>query len=96
MDHFAYRDGCLHCEDLPVEAIAEAAGTPVYVYSRATLRDHYQRLAAAFAPIDPLICYSIKSCANLSVCRVLAECGAASVPVACRRLTSARSEVQEP
>ena len=45
-------------------------------FSRATLREHYRRLAEAFAPLDPLICYAIKSCSNLSVCRTLAECGA--------------------
>ncbi len=76
MDHFTYQHGLLHCEALTAEAIAEAAGTPCYVYSRATLRDHYTRLAKAFEPLDPLICYSIKSCANISVCRTLAECGA--------------------
>ena len=76
MDHFTYVDGRLRCEGVLVEAIAEAAGTPCYVYSRATLEDHYRRLAEAFAPLDPLICYSIKSCSNLAVCRVLAECGA--------------------
>ncbi len=76
MDHFTYVDGRLYCEQVPAEAIAGAAGTPCYVYSRATLERHYRRLAAAFSPLDPLICYSIKSCANLAVCRVLAECGA--------------------
>jgi diaminopimelate decarboxylase len=76
VDHFAYRQGELFCEDVAVADVAGAAGTPCYVYSRATLRDHYRRLAEAFAPLEPLICYAIKSCANLSVCRTLAECGA--------------------
>lgn len=76
MDHFSYRDGALHCEDVAAEAIAHAAGTPCYVYSKATLLDHYDRLASAFAPLEPLICFSIKSCANLAVCRTLAERGA--------------------
>jgi diaminopimelate decarboxylase len=76
VDHFAYRQGELYCEDVPVARLADAAATPCYVYSRATLRDHYRRLAEAFAPLDPLICYAIKSCSNLSVCRTLAECGA--------------------
>ncbi|MHC4770079.1 MAG: diaminopimelate decarboxylase family protein [Planctomycetota bacterium] len=73
MDHFAYKR---YCEDVSVADVAGAAGTPCYVYSRATLRDHYRRLAEAFAPLEPLICYAIKSCSNLSVCRTLAECGA--------------------
>jgi diaminopimelate decarboxylase len=46
------------------------------VYSKQTLLDHYQRLTEAFAALKPLICFSVKSCANLSVCRVLAERGA--------------------
>jgi len=76
MDRFSYRDGELFAEDVPVRAIAEAAGTPCFVYSRATLEDHYDRLVEAFAPIDPLVCYSVKSCGNLGVLRVLAERGA--------------------
>jgi diaminopimelate decarboxylase len=76
VDHFAYRDGRLWCEDVPVDAVAEAAGTPLYLYSRATLVEHYRRLASAFAPLDPLVCFSIKSCPSLAVCRVMVECGA--------------------
>jgi diaminopimelate decarboxylase len=76
MDHFTYRAGVLHAERVPASVIAGAAGTPCYVYSRATMIDHYDRLARAFAALDPLICYSIKSCGNLSVCRTLAERGA--------------------
>lgn len=75
MDHFLYKNGELHCEGVPVEIIAAQAGTPCYAYSRATLVEHYDRLAAAFARLKPLICFSIKSCANLSICRVLAELG---------------------
>lgn len=76
MDHFRYLQGILHAEQVDVHAIAEAVGTPCYVYSKATLLDHYDRFAAAFASLDPLICYSIKSCANISICRALAERGA--------------------
>jgi len=76
MDHFHYREGVLHCEDLSLVDLADAAGTPTYVYSKQTLVDHYDRLLAAFADLDPLICYSIKSCPNLSICRTLAERGA--------------------
>lgn len=76
MDHFTYTDNSLYCERLPVEAIASRAGTPCYVYSRQTLLDHYDRLRSAFESLDPLICFSIKSCSNLSICRLLGERGA--------------------
>lgn len=76
MDHFAYIDGQLHCERLPAARVAEIAGTPVYAYSAATLRDHTRRLREAFAEIEPLVCFSVKSCANLAVLRLLAAEGA--------------------
>lgn len=80
MDHFNYHvadgDAVLSCERLPLEEVARLVGTPCYVYSKATLTEHYRKLADAFAPLRPLICYSIKSCGNLSVCRALAELGA--------------------
>jgi len=75
MDHFAYRDGELFCEDLAAADLAEQVGTPAYVYSRATILDHYQRLAEAFAELEPVICFSVKSCANVHICRLLAEHG---------------------
>lgn len=76
MDHFHHRGGVLHCEDVPLPALAEKVGTPTYVYSSRTLIDHYDRLKAAFAALDPLFCYSVKSCGNLSICRLLGERGA--------------------
>ncbi len=76
MDHFTYHDGILHCEGLTASALAATAGTPCYVYSHATLAGHFDRLRDAFAPLDPLICFSLKSASNLAVCRALAERGA--------------------
>jgi diaminopimelate decarboxylase len=80
MDHFEYRpaDGVtrLMCEDTDLAAIAAEVGTPTYIYSKATLTAHYERTRQAFAPLDPLICYSIKSCSNLAICRILADLGA--------------------
>jgi diaminopimelate decarboxylase len=75
MDHYAYRDGRLFCEDVDLCELARRAGTPTYVYSRATLTHHYSRLSEAFAPLHPTICYSVKSCPNLGVLRVLAGLG---------------------
>ena len=76
MDHFNYTDDRLHCEGVPIERISDDVGTPVYIYSAATLAGHYDRVAAAFAPLDPIICYSIKSCSNVHICRLLRERGA--------------------
>ena len=75
MDFFEYRNGSLCCEDVPVAEIAASAGTPVYIYSAATLLHHYRALAEAFAELKPTICFSIKSLANLGVLKLLAEAG---------------------
>ncbi len=76
MDHFSYRNRILHCEDVPVPALAEKYGTPLYVYSKATLLHHLGELRRAFAPADPLICYSIKTNANVHIARLMGEHGA--------------------
>jgi len=75
MDCFDYRDGDLHCEDVPAARIAEQIGTPTYVYSKTTILNHFERIARAFEELNPVICYSIKSCPNLHICRLLAEQG---------------------
>ena len=76
MDHFHYRNRVLHCEDVPVAALAEAYGTPLWVYSKATLLHHLGELQRAFADVQPLICYSLKTNPNLSICRLMGEAGA--------------------
>jgi len=75
MDHFAYRDRTLFCEDVPVPELAEQYGTPLYVYSRATLLRHLNEVQTAFAEANPIIAYSVKSNGNLSICRLMAEHG---------------------
>ena len=75
MDHFNHRSGRLHAEEIDVTAIAEQVGTPTFVYSTATLTAHYERFRDAFAPIHPLICFAVKSNANLSVLRLLGSLG---------------------
>lgn len=75
MDRFEYLDGRLRCEDVPLGEIAARFGTPCYVYSQGTLQTHYDRIREAFAPVDPLICYSIKCCPNTHILRLLAERG---------------------
>ena len=75
MDFFAYKNGELFCEDVRVVEIAERIGTPVYVYSAATLLHHYERIVEAFAALRPTICFSIKSLANLHILKLLADAG---------------------
>lgn len=75
MDHFTYRKNELFCEDVAVSEIAAAVGTPVYVYSTATLLRHYRQVADAFAPVNAMVCYSIKSCGNLHILKLLASQG---------------------
>jgi len=75
MDYFQYRDGQLYCEGVPAAQIADKAGTPVYVYSAATLLAHYRALSEAFAELSPMICFSIKSLANVHVLKLLASAG---------------------
>ncbi len=75
MDFFTFRNGVLHCEERSAAELAGAYGTPVYVYSQRTLCDHFDRFRAALAELDPLICFSIKSCQNVQICRLLRERG---------------------
>ena len=72
MDHFEHRDGVMHAEDLPLSVIAEAVGTPVYVYSRATLERHARVFKAALAHLpDAHIAFAIKANPNLAVLKVM-------------------------
>jgi diaminopimelate decarboxylase len=61
MHHFAYKDGILHAEDCSLEAIASEFGTPAYVYSQATLLRHLRVFDEAFASVDHLVCFAVKS-----------------------------------
>ncbi len=76
MDHFLYRDGALHAEDVPVAEIAAAVGTPFYVYSTATLLRHFRAFDEALAGMDHLVCYAMKANSNQAVLRTLAQAGA--------------------
>lgn len=75
MNHFEYRDGVLHAEDVPLPMIAQAVGTPFYCYSTATLERHYTVFADAFADIDALVCYAMKANSNQAVLTTLAKLG---------------------
>ena len=73
---FAYRNGVLHAESVPLDHIAAEVGTPAYVYSTAALTDRYTSLAEAFAGLPVLIAYAMKANANLAVLRHFGALGA--------------------
>ncbi|MBO9478371.1 diaminopimelate decarboxylase [Shimia sp. R11_0] len=76
MDHFLYRDGVLHAEDVPVTEIAAAVGTPFYCYSTATLERHFRLFDDALEGMDHLVCYAMKAASNQAILRTLAALGA--------------------
>lgn len=76
MDGFSYKQGVLHAEGVNLDSLAEKLGTPLFVYSLSTLASHLQNMRHAFFLIDPLICFSVKSCSNLSILKFLVERGA--------------------
>jgi diaminopimelate decarboxylase len=76
MHHFQYRGSELYCEDVPLAKIAEEVGTPVYVYSYATLERHFKVFDDALAGRPHLVCYSVKANSNLAVLRALIALGA--------------------
>ena len=76
MDHFLYRDGALHAEDVAIPEIAAAVGTPFYVYSAATLTRHYRLFTEALTPLPHLVCFAIKSLSNVAVLKLLGDLGA--------------------
>jgi diaminopimelate decarboxylase len=73
---FAVRDGRLHAESVPLEALAQRFGTPCFVYSRAALETAFRSFAAPLAGRDHLVCYAMKANSNLAVLDVLARLGA--------------------
>jgi len=75
MHRFHYVGNKLYCEGVALETLAKKFGTPLYVYSQATLAEHFEKLDAAMSPVDHLICYAVKSNSNLSVLRALANLG---------------------
>ncbi len=75
MDHFEYKQGSLYCENVAIETLAETYGTPLFVYSRATLERHWRAFDQALAEHDHLVCYAVKANSSLAVLNVLARLG---------------------
>ena len=80
MHHFQYRQGELCAEEVPVARIVEQVGTPVYLYSLATLRRHYRVFDEAFARIKHLVCFSIRGGVNLNGKQVFVDDQFTSAP----------------
>ena len=91
MHHFAYRDGRLCAEDVDLERLASAVGTPFYVYSTATLERHYRVFRDAFLPAKALVCYAMKANSNQAVLKTLAAMGAGMDVVSEGELRRARA-----
>src|SRR4051794_35523473 len=75
MNHFRYRNGEMFAEEVPVKRIAKEIGTPVYIYSLATLTRHYRVFDQAFAKVPHIVCFSVKANSNLTLLRALAKRG---------------------
>jgi diaminopimelate decarboxylase len=75
MDYFNYKNGKLFAENTEVERIAAEVGTPVYIYSKATFKEHLQKIKEAYSELDTTICYSVKACGNINILKFMAEAG---------------------
>jgi diaminopimelate decarboxylase len=75
MNHFHRRGNDLYCEEVPVARIASEVGTPVYIYSHATLTRHFRVFDEAFGAMPHLICFAMKANANLAVLKLFADMG---------------------
>src|ERR1700761_9202326 len=101
MDHFDIRDGAMHAEGVPLDTIADAVGTPVYVYSAATIRRHVRVFREAIAGLEhdgavPLVAFAVKANPNAAVLSVLAALGCGADVVSGGELMRARAAGSEP
>jgi len=75
MDFFQYKKEQLYVEDLPVKQLAEEFGTPLYIYSRATLERHWHAFDSALGDHPHLICYAVKANSNIGILNIMAKLG---------------------
>ncbi len=75
MDYFNYKNGKLFAENVDVQRIAAEVGTPAYIYSKATFKEHLQKIQEAYSELDTTICYSVKACGNINILKFMAEAG---------------------
>ncbi|NDU99513.1 diaminopimelate decarboxylase [Pseudoroseicyclus tamaricis] len=91
MDHFLYRAGALHAEDVPVAEIAAAVGTPVYIYSAATLERHFRLFDEALGDLPHLVCFAAKAAGNVAILKLLGDLGAGADVVSLGEYLKARA-----
>ncbi|MFP7753921.1 diaminopimelate decarboxylase [Thermodesulfobacteriota bacterium B35] len=75
MHHFHYRDNLLYCEDVPVREVVDAVGTPLYLYSVATLKRHFKAFDSGFDGMPHLTCFAVKACSNIAILNLFARHG---------------------
>jgi len=75
MDFFGYREGKLYVEGVAAAHIAGEAGTPAYIYSKATFEHHVRRIRQAYRELETTLCFSVKACGNVSILRLMASLG---------------------
>jgi len=75
MDYFRYKQGRLYAEDVEIETIASEVGTPVYIYSSTTFKNHLEKIQHAYNALETTICYSVKACGNIHILKLLADLG---------------------
>lgn len=96
MHDFKFRNKELYCENVKVTAVAKAVGTPFYLYSHNTLVDHLTKIQRAFAKVNPIVCFAMKSNGNLAVLKTLANYGAGFDIVSLGELKKARKINADP
>jgi diaminopimelate decarboxylase len=75
MNHFSFKNGELYCDEVAVAEIAEAVGTPLYLYSKKTLLQHFHAFDSGFADIRHLTCFAVKACSNIAILHLFAAEG---------------------
>ena len=96
MDYFEHRDGRLWCEGVPLDGLADAVGTPAYVYSKRTVVEHLRKIRAAFAEFDPLVCFALKASSTLALLDIVRREGAGFDVVSAGELRRALSVGAKP
>lgn len=96
MNHFDYKNGELFCEDVAVTDIAKEVGTPLYLYSKATLERHFKAFDSGFENLDHLTCFAVKSCSNIAVLSLFSGLGSGADIVSGGELYRALSAGMDP